>query len=59
MSKLSKPLDEFWNKQIKNNDVVVAKPFSGNCLFCATQLTEQDDDHSVCNNCWADLGEEE
>jgi len=23
------------------------------------KITEQDDDHSVCNACWEDLGEEE
>ena len=59
MSKLSEPLNNFWDKQIKNSDVVLAKPFSGNCMFCEKELTEQDDDHSVCNACWEDLGEEE
>ena len=59
MSILSEPLDNFWNKQIKNSDVVVAKPFSGKCMFCAKQITTQDDDHSVCNPCWSKLSEEE
>ena len=59
MSKLSKPLNDFWDRQIKTSDVVVAKPFSGNCMFCAKQITAQDEDHSVCNNCWSELGEED
>tara|TARA_R100000734_G_C3261604_1_gene60135 strand:+ start:339 stop:518 length:180 start_codon:yes stop_codon:yes gene_type:complete len=59
MSKLSKPLNEFWDKQIQHNDVVLAKPFSGSCMFCAKELTQQDEDHSVCNVCWSELGEEE
>ena len=59
MSKLSEPLNNFWDQQIKNSDVVLAKPFSGNCMFCAKEITEQDDDHSVCNICWTKLGEEE
>ena len=58
MSKLSKPLNEFWDRQIKTSDVVVAKPFSGKCMFCLTAITEQDEDHSVCNSCWSELGDE-
>ena len=58
MSKLSKPLNEFWDKQIKTSDIIVAKPFSGNCMFCLTAITEQDEDHSVCNSCWSELGDE-
>ena len=58
MSKLSKPLNDFWDRQIQTSDVVVAKPFSGNCMFCLTAITEQDEDHSVCNSCWSELGDE-
>ena len=58
MSKLSMGLDKYWDRQISNGNVV-AKPFSGNCMFCAKQITAQDDDHSVCNNCWSELGEED
>tara|TARA_A100001391_G_scaffold144434_1_gene102096 strand:+ start:325 stop:501 length:177 start_codon:yes stop_codon:yes gene_type:complete len=58
MSKLSMGLNNYWDKQIKNGNVV-AKPFSGSCMFCAKEITEQDDDHSVCNTCWENIGEEE
>ena len=58
MSKLSKPLNDFWDRQIQTSEVVVAKPFSGNCMFCLTAITEQDEDHSVCNSCWSELGDE-
>ena len=58
MSKLSMGLDKYQDRQISNGNVV-AKPFSGNCMFCAKEITEQDDDHSVCNVCWTKLGEEE
>ena len=58
MSNLSKPLNDFWDKQIQTSDVVVAKPFSGNCMFCLTAITKQDEDHSVCNSCWSELGDE-
>tara|TARA_R100001079_G_C4429000_1_gene143288 strand:- start:911 stop:1075 length:165 start_codon:yes stop_codon:yes gene_type:complete len=54
MSKLSKPLNDFWDVQIANSKVV-AKPFSGNCMFCNKKITEQDDDHSVCNLCWKNI----
>ena len=56
MSKLSMGLNNYWDRQIKNGNVV-AKPFSGSCMFCAKEITEQDDDHSVCNICWTKLGE--
>ena len=55
---MSKPLQDFWDRQISNGNVV-AKPFSGNCMFCAKQITEQDNDHSACNTCWEGLGEDE
>lgn len=58
MSKLSKGLHKYWDKQIDKGNVV-AKPFSGNCMFCAKEITEQDNDHSVCNSCWENIGEEE
>jgi len=60
MTELSKELQAFWNNQIaNNNNNVKAAPFSGNCMFCTKAITEKDEDHSVCNNCWANLGEEE
>lgn len=59
MSKLSIGLDNYWDNQIDKGNVV-AKPFSGNCLFCNEIITEEDDDHSVCNTCWEnEIGEEE
>ena len=58
MSKLSKGLHKYWDNQIDKGNVV-AKPFSGNCMFCAKEITEQDNDHSVCNSCWENIGEEE
>ena len=58
MSKLSMGLNNYWDRQIKNGNVV-AKPFSSICMFCAKEITEQDDDHSVCNTCWENIGEEE
>ena len=51
-------LNNYWDRQIKNGNVV-SKPFSGSCMFCAKEITEQDDDHSVCNTCWENIGEEE
>ena len=54
VSELSKPLSKFWDVQIANQNVV-AKPFSGNCMFCGKKITEQDDDHSVCNLCWSKI----
>jgi hypothetical protein len=50
MSELSKPLQEFWNNQIKHHNVKAA-PFSGFCMFCNKLITEKDKDHSVCNKC--------
>ena len=58
MSKLSKPLQVFWNNQIDHGNVK-AVPFSGNCMFCSKAITEKDEDHSVCNICWADIGDDE
>ena len=58
MTELSKSLQVFWNNQIANENVKAA-PFSGNCMFCNETITEKDEDHSVCNICWANLGEEE
>ena len=37
MSKLSKPLSKFCDVQIANQNVV-AKPFSGSCMFCGKKL---------------------
>ena len=59
MSELSKELQVFWNNQIANDNDIKAAPFSGYCMFCNNAMTEKDEDHSVCNTCWADLGEEE
>jgi len=59
MNKLSNELNNYWDNQIQKGNVV-AKPFSGNCMFCTKEITEQDDDHSVCNSCWKnEIGEEE
>tara|TARA_R100001015_G_C4511001_1_gene82714 strand:+ start:88 stop:264 length:177 start_codon:yes stop_codon:yes gene_type:complete len=58
MSKLSKELHIFWDNQI-NNGSVIAKPFSGNCMFCGNNLKQSDSDHSVCNSCWENIAEEE
>ena len=58
MSKVSKGLHTFWNNQM-NNGSVIAIPFSGICMFCGKNLTKQDKDHSVCNVCWENIGEEE
>lgn len=50
---LSDGLSKFWDEKIENEKTPVkAKPFSGSCMFCARDLTEKDEDHSVCNNCW-------
>ena len=59
MSELSKELQVFWNNQIAIDNDIKAAPLSGNRMFCNNVMTEQDEDHSVCNTCWADLGEEE
>mgnify|MGYP003127610461 CR=1 FL=1 len=58
MSKLSKSLQIFWNNQIANDNVQAA-PFSGSCMFCKKLLTNKDEDHSVCNTCWANLGNDD
>jgi hypothetical protein len=57
MNELSKPLKEFWNNQIKHNNVIAA-PFSGFCMFCNKSITAKDEDHSVCNKCWNNFEEE-
>lgn len=54
MTQLSEPLNNFWDRQVDNGNVL-AKPFSGNCMLCKVEITEQDDDHSVCNKCWENL----
>ena len=59
MTELSEGLNKYWDNQIDKGNVV-AKPFSGNCMFCSAVITEEDDDHSVCNTCWEnEIGEEE
>ena len=58
MTKLSNGLSDYWDNQIDKGNVV-AKPFSGNCMFCNAVITAQDDDHSVCNSCWNNIYEEE
>ncbi len=58
MSELSKPLQAFWDNQIAN-DNVKATPFSGNCMFCTKAITEKEEDHSVCNTYWNNLGEDD
>ena len=57
MPDLSKSLQSFWNKQIASDNDVKAAPFSGNCMFCTKAITEQDEDHSVCNTCWDRISE--
>ena len=52
---MSKPLQEFWEKQ-KEIGNVKATPRSSNCMLCANTLTKKDTDHSVCNICWVKLG---
>ena len=52
---MSKPLQEFWSKQKKIGNVK-ATARSGNCMLCANTLTDEDEDHSVCNICWVKLG---
>ena len=42
MSKLSKRLEHFWDRQIKTSNVVVQNRF--NCMFCKKVITEQDDE---------------
>jgi len=50
---LSNELGKFWNSHIENKkSPIKSKPFSGSCMFCARDLTEKDEDHSVCNGCW-------
>ena len=58
MSELSKSLQIFWNNQIVNDNVKSA-PYSGCCMFCSKSITDKDEDHSVCNTCWANLGNDD
>ena len=51
MSNLSRGLQNYWRREI-NNGRVKAMPKSGDCILCGCKLTDYDDDHSVCNNCW-------
>ena len=54
---ISKPLQEFWVRQ-KEVGNVQAVPRGANCMLCASELTDQDEDHSVCNICWVKLGDD-
>ena len=54
---MSKPLQEFWVRQ-KEVGNVKAVPRGANCMLCASELTDQDEDHSVCNICWVKLGDD-
>jgi len=54
---MSKPLQEFWIRQ-KEVGNVKAVPRGANCMLCASELTDQDEDHSVCNICWVKLGDD-
>jgi len=55
---MSKPLQDFWVRQ-KEIGNVKATPRGVNCMLCANELTDQDEDHSVCNKCWEGLKEDE
>ncbi len=59
MTELSKSLQAFWANQIANDNDIKAAPFSGNCMFCNKAITDKDEDHSVCNTCWAKLGNDD
>lgn len=54
---MSNELQNFWVNQTKRGNVRKT-PRSGSCMFCAKNLTDQDDDHSVCNICWVKLGDD-
>lgn len=66
-SPLSEGLSKMWDNIILSsiekdmNDEpslgtpIVAKPYSGSCMFCGNELTDKDDDHSVCNPCWSNI----
>ena len=45
-------MEKDMNDEPELGSPIVAKPRSGNCMFCAEQLTDKDEDHSVCNTCW-------
>lgn len=63
-SPLSEGLSKMWdgiilssmekdmNNEPELGSPIVAKPFSGSCMFCGNELTDKDEDHSVCNPCW-------
>jgi hypothetical protein len=36
----------------------LAKCRTGICIMCDQQLTEQDTDHSICNQCWDLIGDD-
>jgi len=55
---MSEELQEFWSDQ-KDKGNVKHVPRSGRCMLCGRHLTTKDKDHSVCNLCWEELGEEE
>ena len=54
---MSETLQEFWVRQ-KEVGNVKAVPRGANCMLCASGLTDQDEDHSVCNICWVKLGDD-
>ena len=58
MTELSDGLNNYWNRQVSIGNVQ-AKPFSGYCMFCKNIITQEDEDHSVCNRCWNNIAEEE
>jgi len=55
---MSEGLQEFWTDQ-KNSKKIKSVPRSGRCMLCGRHLTTEDKDHSVCNTCWEEIGEEE
>ena len=55
---MSEGLQKFWIDQNKRGNVRNT-PRSGNCMLCTNQLTDKDEDHSVCNTCWEEMGEDE
>lgn len=57
-NEMSKELQDFWVDQKKRGNVRNT-PRSGRCMLCGRFLYKEDIDHSVCNSCWEDLGEEE
>jgi len=55
---MSKELQDFWVDQKKRGNVRNT-PRSGRCMLCGRFLYKEDIDHSVCNSCWENIGEEE